>query len=155
MKTMRDAQEWLTATSIFLLTMSELGGAVLSGPVMNANNGHVYYLLSENTWTASEAEAEALGGTLAIIDDQAENDWIYSTFAMYGGIPRNLWIGATDAVVEGTWVWVTGEPWSYMAWATGEPNDSGDCLWFWYATLAGWDDTDCASQNAYLCERAP
>ena len=46
-----------------------------------------------------------------------------------GGVERKSGIGATDAAVEGSWVWVTGEPWSYTAWETNEPNASGNCLW--------------------------
>ena len=95
--------------------------SILAGPIINPANGHVYCLLSENTWTASEAEAEALGGTLAIINDAAENDWIYSTFSMFGNTPRGLWIGLTDKDREGTFVWVTGDPLVYINWGGGEP----------------------------------
>jgi hypothetical protein len=49
---------------------------VLAGPIVNPSNCHLYFLLPEDTWTNSEATAESLGGTLAIIDNQAENDWI-------------------------------------------------------------------------------
>ena len=36
---------------------------IIVGPITNPANGHDYYLLTPNNWTASEAEAEALGGT--------------------------------------------------------------------------------------------
>jgi hypothetical protein len=100
---------------------------VLAGPIVNPANGHLYFLLPEDTWTNSEAMAESLGGTLAIIDKQAENDWIYGTFGKFGGLLRNLWIGCSDAAVEGTWVWVSGQPLTYSNWAavSGEPNNSG------------------------------
>jgi hypothetical protein len=32
------------------------------------------------------------------------------------------WIGLTDATVEGTFAWITGEPFNYANWAPGEPN---------------------------------
>ncbi len=110
--------------AMLLLTATTGRASVLAGPVFNPANGHVYYLLSENTWTASEAEAEALGGTLAIINDPAENAWIYSTFSMFGGDPHRLWIGLTDKDVEGTFVWVTGDPLVYSNWGGDEPNNN-------------------------------
>ena len=35
-------------------------------------------------------------------------------------------IGLNDAASEGTWEWVTGEPFSYANWDGGEPNNQGD-----------------------------
>jgi hypothetical protein len=46
--------------------------AVLAGPLTNAANGQAYYLLSDTSWTASEAEARGLGGHLATIKDAAD-----------------------------------------------------------------------------------
>ncbi len=57
---------------------------ILSGPVLNPANGHIYYLLSQNTWSNAEAEAVSLGGHLATIRNAAENQWVYSTFADFG-----------------------------------------------------------------------
>jgi hypothetical protein len=138
---------------------------VLAGPIVNPANGHIYYLLPEDTWTNSEAMAENLGGTLTIIDDQAENDWIYATFGYYGGLPRNLWIGCTDAAMEGTWVWVTGQPLTYSNWAasSGEPNNSGggeNCgQIFPPFEVAGraslWNDIDCHAQINGVVEVIP
>ena len=81
--------------------------------------GHDYYLLSEGTWTESEAAAIGLGGHLATIDDAAENDFVSTRF----GVVRSLWIGLTDANVEGTYVWASGAPLLYTNWFTNEPSD--------------------------------
>ena len=96
---------------------------VIAGPIYNPANGHVYYLLNESTWTASEAEAVALGGHLATVRSQAENDWIYAQFSQFGGINRGLWIGLNDAAQEGAFVWASGEPVSYLNWAQLEPRN--------------------------------
>lgn len=53
---------------------------ILAGPVTNDATGHYYYLLAQNSWTASQAEALRLGGDLVTIDDQAEQDWVFTTF---------------------------------------------------------------------------
>src|SRR5262245_15873991 len=99
--------------------------SVLAGPIQNPANGHQYYLLKPSTWTAAEAEAVSLGGHLATINDAAENDWVYNTFIpLTGTITPSfrpaLWIGLTDAAVEGSFVWVNGEPVAYTNWAPPE-----------------------------------
>src|ERR1017187_5437640 len=63
---------------------------IIAGPITNPANGHDYYLLTPNTWTASEAEAENLGGTLVVINNAAEEEWVFSKFGAYGGTNRNL-----------------------------------------------------------------
>src|SRR5262245_19715924 len=50
--------------------------SVAAGPIVNPANGHSYLLLSPSTWTAAEAESVSLGGSLATIDDAAENQWV-------------------------------------------------------------------------------
>ena len=47
-----------------------------AGPRILAN-GHDYYLLAPDTWTASEVEASNMGGTLALIRTAAELEWVY------------------------------------------------------------------------------
>jgi hypothetical protein len=88
---------------------------------INPATGNTYYLLEADTWTASQAEAVALGGNLVTVNDQVENDWVFSTFG--DGGTRNLWIGLNDASVEGDFVWVSGETSGYRNWAGPEPNN--------------------------------
>lgn len=102
------------------LSAATTSGGVLRGPIVNPANGHTYYLLTQNTWTASEAEAVALGGHLATVNDAAENAWITTTFsAPY----YYLWIGLNDAAVDGHFAWSSGEPVTYQNWYSGEPNN--------------------------------
>src|SRR5262249_47163139 len=78
-----------------------------------------------SSWTDAEAEAVQLGGHLATVRNQAENNWIYSSFSQYGETGRGLWIGLNDAAVEGTFVWASGEDAAFRNWGTGEPNNNG------------------------------
>ena len=111
-----------TLVSVFCTT-GEAG--VLDGPVVNPSNGHRYYLLSQANWTDSENEAISLGGHLVTVNDAQENQWVYSTFASYGENDLNVWIGFTDEVSEGVFVWSSGETPGYTKWYGPEPDDWG------------------------------
>ncbi|MCS6935423.1 MAG: hypothetical protein NZM35_09790 [Chitinophagales bacterium] len=85
------------------------------------------YFFNNNltTWQAAQNAAQALGGNLATITSQAENDSIVAGL-LAAGVNSNtvVWIGFTDAASEGNWVWVDGSPVTYTNWNPGEPNNS-------------------------------
>src|SRR5205809_5740838 len=91
------------------------GASVAIGPIVNPANQHLYYLLTADTWTNSQAFAQTLGGNLATINDAAENAFVFGQF----GTGRDLWIGFNDAAVEGTFTWVSGETPAYTNWRPG------------------------------------
>jgi len=103
---------------------TSLDSIVIGGPVTNPANGHVYYLLKYNSWRACEQVAIALGGHLATVNDEAEQNWIFNTLGAFGGAPRYLWIGLSDEQVEGTFVWADGDASIYRHWDSGEPNNA-------------------------------
>jgi hypothetical protein len=139
-----------------LIAVAALASGALTKPsagvitsATNPANGHLYYLLTNADWTASEAEAVSLGGHLVTINDAAENQWVFNTFGLFGGVQRNLWLGFNDTAVEGTFVWVSGETPGYTNWNTGEPNEDLDGIENWAVitapqfSLAGvWNDTE-------------
>jgi hypothetical protein len=137
------------ATSILCAAIATTSADIIAGPITNPANGHDYYLLSPNTWTASEMEAESLDGTLAVIKNDDEQKWVFSTFATYGGTNRNLWIGLFRTGPQRTLVWATGEKLAYANWAGGQPDDVGgreDCVFMastnrpWGFPVGGWAD---------------
>ena len=101
------------------------GAEIIAGPITNPANGHDYYLLTPNTWTASEAEAENLGGTMAIIKSGADQKWVFSKFGSFGGEQRTLWIGLHRKSPGGAFTWVDGSPVDYTNRTAGEPNNAG------------------------------
>jgi hypothetical protein len=105
------------------MVVGQGSATILIGPVTNPANGHKYALLSTQSWTASQAEAIALGCNLVTINDAAENTWVYEAF---DGDIRNLWIGYTDQDVEGTWTWADGSSSLFTNWHPIEPDNFGD-----------------------------
>jgi hypothetical protein len=108
-------------------------------PTYNPATGHWYDIVSSGAngaWINAENNAIALGGHLVTINDAAEESWLRAVF----GTNTRYWIGFNDAAVEGTWVWSSGEPVTYVNWWAGEPNNmaSSDGTGEDYAVL-NWD----------------
>jgi hypothetical protein len=116
---------------------------VLEGPIVNPSSGHLYYAISPNTWTGAEAEAQSLGGHLVTINDEAENNWVWETFAPLVGGP--VWIGLSDVDQEGTFVWSSGEPATYFNWwcrseTDCEPNNANGAEHYVEMNNYVWND---------------
>lgn len=101
-----------------------VNAATLVGPVTNPATHHRYYLLDADTWQNSEAQAVDLGGHLVTINDQAEQDWVFTTFGSYGGTSRSLWIGLREVDLQGNYEWSSGESVDYAHWLPGQPDNS-------------------------------
>lgn len=113
----------LLGLTTWIAAAASAHAGVLHGPVINPANGHSYYLLTQNDWTNSELEAQALGGHLATIRNAAENQWLFDTFSTFGGVSRALWIGINDVASEGTYVWASGETPGFTLWAPNQPDN--------------------------------
>jgi hypothetical protein len=110
--------------------------------VIWAVNGHEYELVNAEgiTWTDARAAAQAGGWDLVTVTSLAENDFIVASILSSGSTASrsHYWIGLTDAAVEGSYQWVTGEAFSYANWWGGEPNNSGDEDYGAYDYREGW-----------------
>jgi hypothetical protein len=115
----------ICGVAVFLAGTFQSKADIMAGPYINPANGHEYYLLTPNTWRASEAEAEQLGGTLAVIRNEAEQEWVFSRFGTVGGSQRSLWIGFHRKSRGGEFIAVDGSPVDYTDWYPGEPNNTG------------------------------
>lgn len=107
------------------------------------------YFLNPQSMSGSQAQtlAQTLGANLVSIQSQAENDCIMQSLNAMGqsGV---IWIGFSDEVTEGSFVWYDQSTIVYTNWAPGEPNQSGDedCTQI-YAD-GTWNDLPCGSANA-------
>ena len=124
-----------------------LGSVLICGAV-SAQNSQYQFVPDQVCWSQANAAAEAAGGHLVTIGDQAENDLVLS---LSGG---RAWIGFTDQASEGDFVWVTGEPVTYTNWNAGEPNDddTGEDVTEIRADGTWNDRNDCSSTRTYVIE---
>ena len=145
----------------------------------DANSGHYYkYVSTALPWVGARTAAEAttlfgLRGYLAEINSTAENFFIGRETTA-----TNVWIGASDRTVEGTWTWDgatatypkptgsgsnSGRTAAFHSWATGEPNDwpwhgpskpeREDCaVTNWQGKIGMWNDWPCLVPQPYLIE---
>lgn len=84
---------------------------------------HYYLKLEEPmSWHMARRACEDLGGHLATVSSEKENEFLYGNFAT----DHAVWLGATDEHEEGQWRWITGEPFQYTNWFAGEPSNFDD-----------------------------
>lgn len=112
-------------------------------------NGHKYIVLNKwMSWTDAKTECEKMGGHLACITSETEQEFIMS---LTGGA-ISAWIGAY-ADEENKWRWVSGEEWGFTNWRPGEPNGFPNERYgvIWPDT---WNDlcNDSYEQGAFICE---
>ena len=105
--------------------------------------GNSYKVITQGmSWHDAKSHAESLGGHLVTISDEEENTFV-ADLAGEKGVSREFWIGLTDEVEEGNFVWVTGEPLDFTFWDTEEPNDYGgdeDYAVIGWNSEYGWND---------------
>src|ERR1035438_3846734 len=109
-------------------------GLASANPVSWSGNGHFYDVISVSgtiSWEDANAAALAVGGYLATITSQAENDFAFLLVnnATYWHGSSGPWLGGYQSPAtnqpDANWHWVTGEAWNYTNWQIGQPNDSG------------------------------
>ncbi len=115
-----------------------------SGAKIDPLTGHCYVAWpGPITFASAERDCQSRGGYLAVVTAAAENSIVSSI----GGLAQ-LWIGleVTHATTD-SFHWVDSEPYLYMSFAPGEPNNGAlngdrpeDCI---ARTSTGWADLPC------------
>ncbi len=120
-------------------------------------NGHYYYIYSDvcDTWEEAVEYCESLGGYIAVISSEEENEILFEYANESGLRSGGVYFGYTDNITEGEWIWASEEASSYTNWASNEPNsenNSEDYAEFYYKYTDGnWNDGDFASKR-FICE---
>ncbi|MGH0124037.1 UNVERIFIED_CONTAM: hypothetical protein FKN15_015726 [Acipenser sinensis] len=126
------------------------------------SNGKCYYFSTDTmNWTSSRDNCTSLGGQLVIIENKAEQEFTQSQVRQIGDF---FWIGLSDEVTEGEFLWVDNTPPSTTYWKRNEPDNglslngkwhsNADCAVIDYraASLQSWGDTLCSVSVRRVCE---
>jgi len=113
-----------------------------------------YHVCTEpHTWLEARDLCADVDSDLAVLDDQAEAEWLFARARAIE--PQDYWIGLSDRDEEGAFVWVDGTELDFEDWHEGEPNDAGggeDCAHYWGAS-GHWNDLPCAHRIGFVCEQ--
>ena len=106
------------------------------------------------SWNNARQHCEDLNSILATVHSPDENEFVSSLPTTAAGFTY-AWIGASDAVSEGSWVWVDGKSWGgYENWYGNNPNgvDHANCALI-YISYGQWDDAPCSLTRPYICKK--
>lgn len=79
--------------------------------------GKIYFATpTAMTWSNAQDYARTFQGNLATISNNTDNSWLRSSFS------GDFWIGLWREDCGANWKWASGAPFSFSAWAGGEPN---------------------------------
>jgi hypothetical protein len=134
-----------------LLDLDPSASVFFCKPDWHHADGSCFYLPAQapaewKTWPEAEVACQELGGNLASITSEEQMDVVHALQRLAKpGEGFGHWIGLTDAVEEGAWVWSDGEPAAgFTDWIGSEPNnaisDDPHCA----ASLVG---EDCAGMD--------
>lgn len=101
------------------------------------------------TFANASASCQRHGANLASIHSAQENEFVRNFSS-----GKDVFIGLSDAQIEGTFVWSDGSTFAYTNWEIGEPDNDygvGDCV-ILVAANAKWNDTPCSMWNEYVCK---
>ena len=112
-------------TTVGAQSPEDEGMSVLHTAVNPANN-NTYHLLTASSWEDAASYARSLDGFLVTVDDDAENTWLFETFASWENQSRHIWTGLSDHQEEGDYRWHDGTPFLYREWGEDQPSEGGD-----------------------------
>ncbi|XP_004641302.1 mannose-binding protein A [Octodon degus] len=117
---------------------------------LGKKSGKKFYVTNGEKMTFAKVKAlcTELRGTVATPRNAEENK------AIQAMATDNVFLGITDEVTEGQFMYVTGGRLAYSNWKTNEPNDYGDegedCVIL--KTDGFWNDLSCRASCLAICE---
>lgn len=117
--------------------------------------GHKYELYNESmTWESAKLFCEKKGGHLVTISDEKENEFVNGMRCrnLSTDYQQSIWLGGSDTANEGTWSWITGEPFTYSNWEPNEPNGGTSQNYLQMYSSGNWDDVQNEAGRFVLCE---
>ncbi|XP_078609027.1 uncharacterized protein LOC144880613 [Branchiostoma floridae x Branchiostoma japonicum] len=104
-------------------------------------------------YMSAKQECQRLGGTLAMIKDQATETFILNRLKAIGRPKRRYWIGLDDLNSEKTFLWNDGTPLGeYHRIRSNDPHKRRDCVALRPRRVLRWPIRNCASAYPYICQ---
>jgi hypothetical protein len=134
--TMKPALSLSLISAIIILVAPLAPAQITTWPLQAGGNGHYYQAVFAPgiTWSAASLTASNLGGYLATLTSSQENAFVFSLVApntdlwYYNVHWWGPWLGGVQPPGSpepaGGWRWITGEPFNYSNWASGQPNNN-------------------------------
>lgn len=141
-----------TASTASLTVNGVLGDipAAATFHYLGNSGGRNYYVSNiTQTWTQAQTTCAANGGHLAYIPD------VQTNALLNAGVGGGAFIGYTDQVTEGTWVWENNYPSGYTNWYPGEPNNSGNEDYGHMLANGQWNDVNGSVTRLIFLQLSP
>uniref|UniRef100_A0A3P9N3W2 Galactose-specific lectin nattectin-like n=1 Tax=Poecilia reticulata TaxID=8081 RepID=A0A3P9N3W2_POERE len=113
------------------------------------------FYFTPRIWSDAEAFCISIGGNLASIHNNEENDFLSEMITRDTGNPSITWVGGHDAITEGQWMWSDGSKFDYSSFALGQPDNfaqSENCLEINYSGNK-WNDRVCNQPWPFICAK--
>jgi hypothetical protein len=125
------------ACAVSVVAARSASAAPVEWTVASGGNGHWYEAVFSSdalNWNEARAAAEGAGGYLATATSDAENSFLFNlsdnpVYWVVGAFNDGIgpWLGGRQKLgadePAGGWSWVSGEPFVYANWDTGQPNN--------------------------------
>uniref|UniRef100_A0A3B4EJZ9 C-type lectin domain-containing protein n=2 Tax=Pygocentrus nattereri TaxID=42514 RepID=A0A3B4EJZ9_PYGNA len=113
------------------------------------------FFKTELMWTEAETECLKYGGNLASVRSLREHLLLQQLIKQATGSFTRAWLGASDCVTEGTWLWSDGSKMSFQNWGPTQPSNylgKENCLEINYGDTYQWNDDACNVRKPFVCE---
>lgn len=120
------------------------------GGVLELNTRTCYFVATTaRSWLDARQGCEEDGRALVKIESAAEDGFVADLS------PVSLWIGASDLVVDGSFVWSDGSPIVFSNWGGSQPDafPGPDCVEKRQESGEPWYDQPCSNPRLYVCEQ--
>ncbi|XP_041646972.1 galactose-specific lectin nattectin-like [Cheilinus undulatus] len=103
-------------------------------------------------WCDAEKHCIAQGGNLASIHDAGELHFIRGMIDRVSEKKTAAWLGGTDAIKEGCWMWSDGSSCDFKYWGKNQPSKKKrqDCM---LLGINGVNNIRCNVKAAFVCTR--
>ncbi|XP_058481468.1 galactose-specific lectin nattectin [Solea solea] len=112
------------------------------------------FINTPKKWSEAEVYCQFDGGNLASIHSYEENHFVMALTRGDGHEFPETWIGGSDAVVTGLWMWSDGSKFYYENWHDyTSPSSSQDCLRMNYGIELKWYQDSCSNLHPFVCAK--